>query len=238
MNFDGVFAEHRITRVAQLSEIARAMYTEGPLILRTLQYWRPYVCPFDRLVGHVPEGSNVLDIGCGAGLLFALMAGLRYDFIGVGFDVSQSAIDLAKSMAKRVVAPASRAQLFFERLDIGAAWPSGSFDVVFLVDVLHHVKPECQRAFLGRVISKVKQGGTLVYKDIASHPWWKAQANRLHDLIVAREFISYVPAAQVEKWAELEGMVIIERETINRLWYKHDLRVMKRLQPASASSEM
>jgi 2-polyprenyl-3-methyl-5-hydroxy-6-metoxy-1,4-benzoquinol methylase len=168
-----------------------------------------------------------LDVGCGAGLLLGLMAGLGREFEGVGFDVSRRAIEVAKDMAQHAAKSVMKARLSFHRLDIDAAWPAGTFDVVFLVDVLHHVHPHSQRQFFQRVISKVKGGGTLVYKDMCHRPRWKAQANRLHDLLLARQRISYVPVHTVEHWAGLEGMQVLHREDISRLWYGHELRVMK-----------
>jgi 2-polyprenyl-3-methyl-5-hydroxy-6-metoxy-1,4-benzoquinol methylase len=130
-------------------------------------------------------------------------------------------------MATGAAAISPKARLSFSRLDSDAAWPDEEFDVVFVIDVLHHVPPANQRVFFERVTSKVKQNGILVYKDMSLRPWWKAQANRLHDLVLARETISYVPVATVEHWASLKGMRVIAREDISRLWYAHELRVMK-----------
>jgi 2-polyprenyl-3-methyl-5-hydroxy-6-metoxy-1,4-benzoquinol methylase len=210
-----------------LSAVARSMYTDGPLFRRKLQHWRPYICPFERLVGYVKDGSQVLDVGCGGGLLLSLLAGLGCQFEGVGFDVSAGAIDAASRMARRAATISPNARLSFIRLDFDAAWPAEKVDVVFLIDVLHHVPPASQRAFLERVISKVKPSGIFVYKDMCLRPWWKAQANRLHDLVIARESISYVPVETVEQWARLQGMRVIAREDLSRFWYGHELRVMK-----------
>src|ERR1035438_8838493 len=210
----------------QLSAIARTLYTEGPFLLRTLQHWRPYICPFENLVGHVQDGSRVLDIGCGAGLLLGLVAGIGREFEGVGFDVSQPAIDVARSMVKRAALIAPKAKLTFECLQIEDAWPEGKFHVVFLVDVLHHVPAGSQRPFLRQVISKVKPGGVLIYKDMCMRPWWKSQANRLHDLVVARQLLTYAPVQAVEQWANEEGMRVILREDISRFCYGHELRML------------
>jgi len=75
-------------------------------------------------------------------------------------------------------------------------------------------------------MSKVKPGGTLVYKDMCLRPWWMAQANRLQDLVVAREWINYAPIQSVESWAADGGMRIVLREDHSRLWCGHELRVM------------
>ncbi len=212
----------------QLAGISRALYREGPLLLRTLQHWRPYICPFENLVGYVGEGSRVLDIGCGSGLLLSLTAGVGIKFEGVGFDVSRQGIELATRMSSRAACIAPHAKLSFQRLDIGDAWPPGAFDVVFLVDVLHHVDPRSQEQFFRQVLAKVGPGGVLVYKDMCRRPWWRAQANRLQDLVIAREWIHYVPIQLVERWAADEGMHVVVREDLSRFWCGHELRVMTR----------
>lgn len=196
------------------------------MLLRKLQHWRPYICPFENLVTHVPEGARVLDVGCGSGLLLSLMAGLGVKFEGVGVDVSRDGIDLATRMTKRVSQIAPHAKLRFHRLDSSDSWPAGTFDVVFLVDVLHHVVPKSQKAFFQRVLSKVGREGTLVYKDMCRRPRWRAEANRLQDLVIAREWITYVPVETVERWALDSGMQVVVREEMSRFWCGHQLRVM------------
>jgi len=218
----------RVLTAPFMSAIARRMYRQGPMLLRTLQHFRPFICPFEKLVEHIPDGARVLDVGCGAGLLLGLAAGLGREFEGFGFDVSPMAIELAKVMAIHAATVNPRARLTFERLDVGAPWPEGSFDLVFLIDVMHHVPPASQHTLLERVISKVRPGGHLVYKDMCLRPWWKAQANRLQDLIIAREWITYVPVLTVENWARTEGMSVTASEDIGRLWCGHELRVMRR----------
>jgi 2-polyprenyl-3-methyl-5-hydroxy-6-metoxy-1,4-benzoquinol methylase len=213
---------------ARLAKISRMLYRDGPLLLRMLQHWRPYICPFENLVGYVLPGSRVLDIGCGSGLLLGLTAGVGTEFEGIGFDVSRQGIELATRMTSRIASFAPSTKLSFQRLDIGDAWPPGTFNVVFLVDVLHHVARKSQERFFRQVLSKVGSGGVLVYKDMCRSPWWRAQANRLQDLLIAREWIHYVPIQDVERWAADEGMQVIVHEDMSRFWCGHELRVMTR----------
>ena len=56
----------------QLSEFSKQLYDSGPLLMRELQHWRPYICPFEELIKHLPEGAAVLDAGCSGGLFLAL----------------------------------------------------------------------------------------------------------------------------------------------------------------------
>lgn len=210
-----------------LSAIARNLFRDAPFVLRTLQQWRPYICPFEKLIGYVYPGSSVLDIGCGAGLLLSLIAGLEVECEGVGFDVSKRAIDVANTMRQRAAAMFPKASLSFVCVGRDACWPNATFDVVFMVDVLHHVRPHSQREFVYRAISKVKPGGTLVYKDMCLRPWWRAQANRLHDLVIAQERVNYVPIEKVNEWATARGMQIVARRDETRLWYGHELCIFR-----------
>jgi len=57
------------------------------------------------------EGSRVLDVGCGSGLLLGLTAALGIKFEGVGFDVSHHGIDLATRMTRRAASIAPHAKL-------------------------------------------------------------------------------------------------------------------------------
>jgi 2-polyprenyl-3-methyl-5-hydroxy-6-metoxy-1,4-benzoquinol methylase len=79
--------------------MAAQLYPDGPLLFRALQWYRPFICPFEALIVEIPEGAKILDVGCGGGLLLGLVgaAGLRPD--GTGFDVSRPAIALAQRMA-------------------------------------------------------------------------------------------------------------------------------------------
>jgi 2-polyprenyl-3-methyl-5-hydroxy-6-metoxy-1,4-benzoquinol methylase len=213
---------------AHLERIARNLYREGPFLMRKLMHYRIRICPFERLVSFVPPRSSVLDVGCGAGLFLALLAGTVEDIEGVGFDTSGVAIKTAKHMGERVRESGLRAQLRFEQWDATAPWPAGSFDVVSIVDVMHHVPPDHQRSALETAASKVNPGGILLYKDMADRPALHAGMNRLHDLVLARQWIRYVPIATADQWARDCGLEVEHRESATRLWYQHDLRVYRK----------
>ena len=210
-----------------LSALSKSLYDQGPLIWRKLQHYRPYICPFERLLPLVPEGARVLDVGCGGGLFLALLlaTGRRVD--GLGLDVSSQAIELARMMSERFN-DGGKGKVRFECVDVLAQWPGGRFDVVSVIDVMHHVPVSEQRGFLKRVCGAARQGGISLYKDMCSWPVWRAGMNRLHDLVVARQWIHYAPVEEVEKWARDEGMRLEHAEDINCLWYGHELRVFRK----------
>jgi 2-polyprenyl-3-methyl-5-hydroxy-6-metoxy-1,4-benzoquinol methylase len=195
--------------------------------MRKLQHWRPYICPFEELIKHVPQGASVLDAGCGGGLFLALLAATGKRITGHGFDISPVAIDVARTMAES--AKATGSALHFEVRPVEDQWPHREFDVVSMIDVMHHVPPSFQREFLLTACRHVRPGGLLIYKDMCRRPLWRAGANRLHDLVLARQWIHYLPIAQVEQWAGEAAMHLMHRaDRLNRLWYGHELRVFQK----------
>ncbi len=215
-----------------LSRIAATIFLRGPLLFRLLQRYRPFICPFEELLPHCPAGSRVLDVGCGGGLWLHLLNATDRLGEGLGFDSSAAAIELAQ---RATIAPAASAapsdairtepRLRFIHLDVRAPWPDGTFDVVSIIDVLHHVPPAAQRSVITLACARVRPGGVLLYKDMCRRPRWRALMNRLHDLVLARQWINYAPVEDVEAWAVSAGMQIERRAFFPRWWYGHELRV-------------
>jgi len=212
----------------ELAALARRLYVRGPYLMRKMMHYRIRICPFESLIPHVAPGASVLDVGCGAGLFLALLAGAVPGVAGVGFDSSRPAIDTALQMTEQAKLAGLNADLRFLRLDVAAPWPDGYFDVVNLVDVMHHVPRVHQKSVIQQATEKVKPGGVLLYKDMADQPFFPASMNRLHDLVLARQWINYLPIRLVDEWAGEFGMAPAHAETMSRLWYRHELRIFRK----------
>jgi 2-polyprenyl-3-methyl-5-hydroxy-6-metoxy-1,4-benzoquinol methylase len=193
---------------------------------------RPYICPFEEVLRRIPEpGLRVLDVGCGVGIMSALAAGPGRAKSVVGFDVSPSVIEVARGI--RLDAAGA---MTFHALPPGAFPPAehgqDCFDVVLCIDVLHHVPPGAQHGFLKEVCARVAPGGRLLFKDISPRPRWKALANRLHDLIIARQSVNYRSEAEISAWlAEPAEGQVLEAVRLDRLWYSHYLVAWRRTLP-------
>ena len=219
--------ETRKWRASELSLLARSIYREAPSLPRLLMTLRPYICPFDRLIALVPQGSSVLDVGCGAGLFLGLLAATEHRFRGVGFDSSAVSIAAANAMARRVKSLGHETELRFLQLDAGAPWPEGPFDVVSIIDVLHHIPLPHRQFVLVSARAVLRPGGLLIYKDIGTRPRWRATANRIHDLLIAHEWVKYTSLSHVESWARQLGFAMRNSQRINQAWYGHDLVVFE-----------
>lgn len=209
-----------------LSRRARRLYGGTKTALVRLQVLRPYICPLEEILPLVPAGSAVLDVGCGGGLFLGLLADSGRVSRAVGFDSSPAAVAVARSMTVNLP---NHTTVEIRHIDATAPWPSESYDVVSLVDVLHHVPPAAQRAVLSRAFDCVRPGGLLLYKDMATKPKWRAICNQLHDLVLARQWIHHVPVGLVEMWAAENGMRLVAQGAASRLWYAHEWRVFHRL---------
>lgn len=207
---------------SEISGIARRICRDQPGAGRLLQIYRPYICPFEDLLAHVPEGADVLDIGCGGGLFLGLVAETARPGRAVGFDSNRAAIETAKKL--RV----ARGSPEFLHLDVAAPWPEGRFDVVSMIDVMHHIPPAAQGGIFDLVVSRLQPGGVFLYKDINAHDRVRAAANRLHDLVLAQDWVHYLPVARARELAAGAGLTEELYRKIDRLWYGHDLHVFRR----------
>ena len=199
---------------------------------------RPEICPFDVILDRIPKGASHLDVGCGSGFLLFASSRLRNSGRLAGVEANALLIEQARKALHSLV-PSTHPELV--ATTDPSQWPTGQFDVVTLIDVLHHVPPHSQLEFLTDVASRVAPGGILIYKDIADRPFRYALANRVHDLLVAREWINYVPIETVirkleSSWtrtrtANLQADLVVssrahrrsEATTCVTSWHKHFL---------------
>jgi 2-polyprenyl-3-methyl-5-hydroxy-6-metoxy-1,4-benzoquinol methylase len=206
-------------------QLAKMIYANTSGGIGFKQSLRPYICPFHALIRIIPRGATVLDVGCGAGLFIALLAHLGRVRSAVGFDSNERAIEAAREVAHRFPTPAG---FCFECRNAKDSWPAGRFNAVCLIDVLHHVSPSEQQAVIVAAANRVSEGGVLLYKDMVQRPYWRAVANRLHDGILAREWIHYANLADVISWANDAGLVLEARDATNMLWYGHEWCLFRR----------
>jgi ubiquinone/menaquinone biosynthesis C-methylase UbiE len=98
-------------------------------IERLQQDWAHWVIPLTL------EGKRTLDVGCGCGLNLVLHGALAA--VAVGIDLSLNALRQARKYA---IEQGVSERMFLVRADISRlALPTGSFDLITCVGVLHHI---------------------------------------------------------------------------------------------------
>ena len=216
---------------SDIASLSRELYVHGSAVMRAMQHYRPYISPFEQMIKAVPPGSRVLDIGCGGGLFLGLLARTGRIQRGLGIDTSQPAIAVAQEMRARL--PSGHG-VRFEARSAALPLPDEGYDVVSLLDVMHHIPPQAQRLVLEQALSCVEGGGLFIYKDMCARPLWRAFANRLHDLLIARQWIHYLPLMRAIEWAQAKGFTVEASRTTNMLWYGHEMVVLRA--PASRNT--
>jgi SAM-dependent methyltransferase len=119
---------------------------------RWVEHTRPgYRSAFlTRILGEVPNGADVLEIGCGPGTDAAALAeGRRY----VAIDLSE--VQLAHA---RAIAPAGR---FLHGDVLNTPFPPASFDAVVSFYAFNHIPQDRIERLLGRIRSWLRPGGGL-----------------------------------------------------------------------------
>jgi hypothetical protein len=79
-----------------------------------------------------------------------------------------------------------------------------------------------------RAAGKVVPGGRLIYKDMARRPRWSAFANRMHDLVMAREWINYRDLDDVRQWGRGCGLKLRAEGRRRLYWYSHEWLVFEK----------
>lgn len=209
----------------QVSILAREFSEQFFGLRRQLVRFRPLICPFDDILKSIRSGVSAFDIGCGSGFMLFAIGKLRSPKLLVGVDANSDLIvNTTDSLAKTL--PNVSVKLL--ATPSFADWPKEQFDVVTLIDVLHHVPVQFQDDFIRAAGERVAPGGVLIYKDMASKPFVYGLANRLHDLVLAKQWINYVLIDKVSKLLVESGFVESSRMEKNMFCYAHQMIVMTR----------
>lgn len=175
--------------------------------------YRSLICPYISLIQKVKHGEKVGDVGCGNGQLLLLLSEFAHPSYFFGIEIKARLIKNAKLLFGKF----GHHRYKFELYD-GEHFPEEleDMDIVFLVDVLHHVPRKKQIDFLKNLSEKIKTGGRLVVKDInGASPF--VIFNKIHDLIFSGEIGNEISISKALNLLKENGFDIIEQE--KRLMY-------------------
>jgi SAM-dependent methyltransferase len=177
-----------------LARRASRRYRSGDRFARHFAFGKLTRDPVFRHVlesGVVPPGARVVDLGCGQGLLAALLAacgeeGAAWPAAWPPAPVPRSlhGIDLAGrdvERAREAAGPGMR----FDRDDIRTAG-FGSADAIMLLDVLHYLDRDGQDRVLDRVREALAPGGVIVLRVADASPSLRFRITLAVDRLASR----------------------------------------------------
>jgi 2-polyprenyl-3-methyl-5-hydroxy-6-metoxy-1,4-benzoquinol methylase len=198
--------------------------------------WNPYWFVTELVAAHFKSGGQrLLDFGCGPGSYAVPFAHLGYDVHG--FDVSTANVRAAEALAAKH--GVSERTHFAVGIAEELEYPSGFFDIIVGIDILHHVEitramPECLRV--------LKPGGVAIFKEPVESPVFDALRNsQLGLAIVPKQPSLETHLTEDERKLRAEDLRLIRRlgqvrETRFRLFSRIDTMLGARAVTSRGSS--
>lgn len=204
-----------------IQEMVRTLHTlasDQRGFRRLMTVHRPRLLPTERLLPLIPLHASVYDIGCGGGVLLSLIAQYRQPTKLGGFDIAPGAVATAQQLVRRAAHTGVPIEINLTTAD--TPMQLGGYRYITVIDVLHHLPPAILESWISQLYAAMENGAQVIIKDIdGSSPWHLA--NKLHDLVVARQ-VSHEPGAmQVESILSRIGFHIEQRGNARVLWYPH-----------------
>lgn len=149
---------------------ALGAYRHLGLRARLHTYVRWSSAPLAALEGLVPQAGEVLDIGCGHGLLSIHLALRSRSRTVVGVDIDGDKLHLA---ARAAEAAGVGERTHFCHVDAEWSPEPNAYDAVVIADVLYLLDREEIAGVLSTAARAVRRGGVIVVKELADRPRWK-----------------------------------------------------------------
>jgi 2-polyprenyl-3-methyl-5-hydroxy-6-metoxy-1,4-benzoquinol methylase len=188
-------------------------------------HYRPLISPFDELINSLSNSESIFDIGCGSGQLALLIAEFtKAKRIG-GIEINETLVANADELLNEY---RNRIDINFQIYD-GKIIPNiiGDYDVILLIDVLHHVPKEFQIKFLQEIFNKMNMGSHLIIKDInANSPF--VFFNKLHDLIFSQEIGNEVKLKSLAFEVNKIGFKILQSSKKQLYVYPHYTLILEK----------
>lgn len=186
---------------------------------------RSIVCPMEMVLSRIPAHCSLFDLGCGTGAFLQLIAQSKNPKSLGGSDTNPSLLEKSSALLQKEYPHLAKTPNFI----VSDNPPSQieSYNVITLVDVLHHIPKLKQKRFLEKIHHNMRSGATFLLKDIdAASPL--VIFNKIHDAIFAGNGFQERPALEVSSILQALGLEILHKESRRRLWYPHYLIVARK----------
>jgi len=163
---------------------------------------REQLCPFFRIEEFIPKTGQIIDIGCGYGLMANILTLMGPERQVMGIDKAEYRINKAKLTA------ADHQRSSFICQDIRTVSLKNCQGIT-MVDFLHHIPFTLQEEILAKIPELLGESGVLVIKEFADKPRWKYWATLLFEAVFyPKDLLTYRPIAEWQKMLENLGFVV------------------------------
>ena len=162
---------------------ALASYRGEHVATRVRAWGRWTTAPFPGVEALVPSAGDVLELGCGIGMVAVDLARTGTGRRVLAVDVDPIRAEVARRAAGRAGVE-DRVQV--EVVPVGWSPAPGSVDAVVVVDVLYLLGRRAAFEVLDALVDALRPGGVLVVKEMAARPRWKAAWTRAQETVAVR----------------------------------------------------
>lgn len=180
--------------------------------------YRPWVCPYHELLSLIKPGDKVLDIGFGSGQFALLVSEFSEAKKISGIEIREKLVNQANQLFGKRGADQDWNFSLFD----GENFPANlnEYNLIFLIDVLHHISKKQQILFLSRIYDKMSPSASLILKDINASSIL-VLFNKLHDLVLAGETGHELSVTKARQLSEKIGFSVVKEEKKRQIFYPH-----------------
>lgn len=183
----------------------RQHYQPQTVGVASYNFLRLIIFPVDWFVGLFDgKEGTVLCLGCGYGVVETAVAICNRRLRIVASDLVADRVAAARAMVHNVP------NITFGVIDVTGLEPRGQFDHIIFADLLHHLRLGEQEKLLDRLWVVLQPGGTLVMKDVDTHPRWKYYWNYIHDALMAGQPLTYHSSRYYQDYWLAKGASVIK----------------------------
>ncbi|MFA6519170.1 MAG: class I SAM-dependent methyltransferase [Candidatus Shapirobacteria bacterium] len=185
-------------------------------------YLRTRILPLTQIEKTLPQSGLFLDIGCGYGIASLYFATTSKTRIVKAIEINPKRVEVAKSISKNIY------NLHFD-IDNLANHQHGHYDVITMIDLLHHLSKKQKNRLLKQCNSLLKHRGLLILKDINTTPLLKYLWNYAHDyLFTFGGKLEFKGVEETIKLLEKYNFKLVNHHSLESYFYPHILYVFQK----------
>ncbi|HVG25423.1 MAG TPA: class I SAM-dependent methyltransferase [Thermoanaerobaculia bacterium] len=171
---------------------------------------RYLTCPFTRTIEDVPAGARVLEVGAGHSAFGVLIDERVKEVVAVEPDLRKSVLPTPSAKIRKVAG-------------FDDCVRATDFDAAVVYDVTYRMPDAIRRALFGRLFTRLRPGGVLVFKDMDNGHRWKMKWARFQEWLSDRflhisigEGFVYQSREEVERMLREIGFTKFSARAIDR----------------------